>query len=88
MRVIPITDAHNDYAIQLAERLASDGRARRGRSQRGAHERQDPRRPADEGALHAGGRRPRDGERDGRPAQARWLAPERPAGRGICGPGQ
>jgi hypothetical protein len=60
-----------------AELQAAGVRAVR-RPERRAHERQDSRRAVDEGALHAGGGRPGDGEPDGFAAQARRLAQQRP----------
>src|SRR5207248_629954 len=44
-----------------------------------AHERQNPRSPTDEGALHARRRRPRDGRRNCRPPPPRRHSAKRPA---------
>ena len=53
--VIPVAERHHDYAREVAERLGRKGRARAGgRPQREAGL-QDPRGPAPEGSLHAGG---------------------------------
>ncbi len=69
-RVIPITSDHNGYAEQLARPACRGRGAGVRRPERRAHERQDPQRPVDEGALHAGGGRPGNGEQHGFPAQA------------------
>jgi threonyl-tRNA synthetase len=57
VRVIPITDAQNDYAAQIAAQLRGEGNPRQCGHERRAHECQDPSGAIDEGAVHAGGRR-------------------------------
>ncbi len=69
---------------RLDSALDERGRTCDGGSQQRAHECQDSRGPADEGALHAGGGRSGDGRGHGGAAQARRLAPEWAAGRRVC----
>ena len=80
--VIPIADRHVEYAVAVAERLKAGRSARRGRRPQRAHERQDPRCAAPEGALHARRRRQRDRRRDGERPPAQRREPRRRACRG------
>ena len=60
--ILPVADRHNEYADEIAARLA--GRLPRpGRLALGVGGAQDPRRRAREGAVHARRRRPRAGRR-------------------------
>ena len=79
VRVIPVTSAHNEYAVQIEKRLAEAGARVCRRPQQRPHEQQDPPGPGDEGSLYADRRRSRGGRRYRLAAPPRRRPPERDA---------
>ena len=73
--VLPISDRHNDYGVKAHGRAARSRRPRRHRRPLGVDREEDPRRLDRPLPLHAGGRRPRAGDRRGGGALARGRRP-------------
>ena len=59
LRLVPVADRHVEPCHELAAEREGRRAARGGRRLEGERRQEDPGRPADEGALHARGRRPR-----------------------------